>query len=275
MDAVIERFQSFGAAYQLVISILDILIVAFLIYAILVIVKNNAKTLRIFKGTIFVLVIDILAKFFQFSTLQTITQNLINWGFLVFIIIFQPEIRSFLEKIGKTTFNNHTLVALDINDKVVDEISSAIIDLAQNKTGALITIERDVSMKDFVDSGVQIDSDITKELIKTIFKPNTPLHDGAVIIQGNRIACASTYFPPPSIEVIQSFGARHRAAIGISEITDSLTIVVSEETGAIRLVQYGNATLVSPSDFREEFITALTSTSEDEELNESEVKSNG
>lgn len=275
MGTLLEKFKNFGAAYQLIISILDILIVAFLIYAILVIVKNNAKTLRIFKGTIIVIVIDILAKFFQLSTLQTITQNLINWGFLVFIIIFQPEIRNFLEKIGKTTFNNHTLVALDINDKVIDEISSAVIDLAQNKTGALITIERDVSLRDFIDTGVQVDADITKELIKTIFKTNTPLHDGAIIIQGDRIACASTYFPPPSIEVIQSFGARHRAAIGISEITDSLTIVVSEETGGIRLVQYGEATLVNASDFREEFIIALTSTSEDEGLSESEVKSNG
>ena len=270
-----SRFQNLETFLQLVISVIDILIVAILIYAILVIVKNNTKTLRIFKGTIIVIVIDMLAKFLQLTTLQTITQNLINWGFLVFIIIFQPEIRGFLEKIGKTSFNNHSLVSLDLNDTTIDEIVSAVIDLAHNKTGALITIERDVSLGDFVKSGVSIDSEITKELIKTIFKTNTPLHDGAIIIQGSRIACASTYFPPPTIEVIQTLGARHRAAIGISEMTDSLTIVVSEETGAIRIVEYGEATLVSPSDFKAEFITKLTSTSNEADGKESEVKDNG
>ena len=264
--------QSFDTLLRLFISIVDIFIVALLIYAILVILQNNTKTLRIFKGTIIVIVVDVLARLLQMTTLQTITQNLINWGFLVFIIIFQPEIRGFLERIGKTSFRNHSLVSLNLDDKTIDEIVSAVIDLSHTKTGAIITIERDVSLQEFINSGVAIDADITKELIKTIFETSTPLHDGAIIIQGNRIACASTYFPPPSIDVIQSFGSRHRAAIGISEMTDSLTIVVSEETGAIRLVEYGEATLVSPSEFKHEFITKLTSSSEDENDEESEVR---
>ncbi|MDF9867676.1 uncharacterized protein (TIGR00159 family) [Bacilli bacterium PM5-3] len=275
MSEITSKFQNLEGFFQLTISIVDILIVTLLIYAVLIIVQNNTKTMRIFKGTIIVIVIDMLAKFLHLTTLQTITQNLINWGFLVFIIIFQPEIRNFLEKIGKTSFNNHSLIALDLGDKVIDEIVSAVIDLAQNKTGALITIERDISLKDFISSGVALDSDITKELIKSIFKTTTPLHDGAIIIQGNRIACASTFFPPPTIDVIQSFGSRHRAAIGISEITDSLTIVVSEESGAIRLVEYGEVTLVSPSDFKQVFITKLTSSSNDEDNAESEVRNNG
>ncbi|WP_423363110.1 diadenylate cyclase CdaA [Mycoplasma sp. P36-A1] len=268
MGIISDNFNNLSPIYQMLISFLDVFIVAIIIYAILYIVKNNVKTLRIFKGTIIVIFIDFIAKFFHFTALQSITQNLINWGFLVFIIIFQPEIRNFLEKIGKSGFGKHSLVSLHLSDEMIDEITSAMIDLAANKTGAIITIERDISLKDFIDTGVKIDGVISKELIKTIFKTNTPLHDGAVIIQGDRIACASTYFPPPSIEVLQSFGARHRAAIGISEITDSLTIVVSEETGRIRLVEYGNATIVDPSDFKKEFVNMLTASINQQEMQE-------
>lgn len=267
MNNIIEKLNVLSPFYQVISYVLDILIVAIIFYAILSIVRNNAKTLRIFKGVVIVIVVDAVARFLQLTTLQTITQNLINWGFLVFVVIFQPEIRTFLEKIGKTSFSNHSLVNLNLDDQVIDEITSAVIDLSQNKTGALITIERDTSLEDFIDTGVKVDADITKELIRTIFKTNTPLHDGAIIIQGNRIACASTYFPPPTIDVVQSFGSRHRAAIGISEITDSLTIVVSEETGSIRLVEYGEAFLVNPSDFKEHFIKHLT-TKEDNVGNE-------
>ncbi|MDR1781598.1 MAG: diadenylate cyclase CdaA, partial [Bacilli bacterium] len=234
------------------------IVVALLIYWILTVVKTNVKTLRIFKGTIIVLIINLIARFLNMHVLETLTSNLINWGFLVIIIIFQPEIRTFLEKIGKSSKYHTSLVALDLDNDDIDEITSAVIDLASSKTGALITVERETSLKDFINAGVLMDADISKELIKSVFKTTTPLHDGAVIIQGDRIACASTFYPPATIDVIQSFGSRHRAAIGISEITDSLTIVVSEETGEIRLVANGEATKVSPSDFKEAFIDALT-----------------
>ena len=275
MGILAEKFQSLNPIYHLLISLVDIFIVAFLIYALLLVIKNNAKTLRIFKGVIIVIVVDMLARILKLSTLQTITQSLITWGFLVFIIIFQPEIRNFLERIGKSSVTRHSLSSLDLDDKTIDEIVSAVIDLSYTKTGALITVERDTPLKEFIDSSVKVDATITKELIKTIFKVNTALHDGAIIIQGNRIACASTYFPPPTIEVLQSFGSRHRAAVGISEISDSLTIVVSEESGSIRLVEYGEITLVSASDFKEEFIKALTSAANKQTTEESEVVENG
>lgn len=268
MNIISQNFPGLNSLYQIIISLIDITIVAILIYAILVIVQNNVKTMRIFKGVIIVIVVDLIAKYVGLTSLQTITQNLINWGFLVFVIIFQPEIRSFLEKIGKTSSFSSSLKDLDINDKIIDEIVSATLYLAQTKTGALITFERNVSLNEYISEGIILDAEISKELIKTIFKDNTALHDGAIIIQGNRIACASTYYPPPSIEVVQSFGARHRAAIGISEITDCLTIVVSEETGDIRLVQYGQADKISPSDLKYEFIKYLTSSNQ--EMDESE-----
>lgn len=268
MNIISQNFPGLNSLYQIIISLIDISIVAILIYAILVIVKNNVKTMRIFKGVIIVIVVDLIAKYAGLTSLQTITQNLINWGFLVFVIIFQPEIRSFLEKIGKTTNFASSLHDLNIDDKMIDEIVSATLYLAQTKTGALITFERNVSLIDYINDGVKIDAEISKELIKTIFKENTPLHDGAIIIQGNRIACASTYYPPPSVEVVQSFGARHRAAIGISEITDALTIVVSEETGDVRLVQYGQADKIDQSDLKQEFIKYLTSSNT--EFDESE-----
>ncbi|MEG0284208.1 MAG: diadenylate cyclase CdaA [Erysipelotrichales bacterium] len=259
MDFINRIFPSINSAYQVFISILDILIVAGLIYAILVIVKNNSKTLRILKGAVIVVFIDIIASYMQLRALQSITQNLISWGFLVFIIIFQPEIRVFLEKIGRTTMNQYTLASLNIKEEEIDEITKAVIDMSKTKTGALITFERNVSLKDYIDSGVKLDSKISTELLLTIFKKNTALHDGAIIIQEDQIACASTYFPPPSIDVLQSFGSRHRAAIGISEITDSITVVVSEETGAIRIVEAGKAHFIYQNEFKEKLIQYLTS----------------
>lgn len=253
-----DQVKDIQSIYQIVISVVDIFIVSFIIYWGLMVVKTNVKTLRIFKGTIIVIVIDFLARFFKLVTLQTITQNLINWGFLVFIIIFQPEIRNFLEKIGKSSKHAHSLVALDLDDNDIDEITSAVIELADTNTGALITIERDVPLQDFIDAGVVVDAKISSELLISLFRTTTPLHDGAIIIQQDKIACANTFFPPPTIDVIQSFGSRHRAAIGISEISDSLTIVVSEETGNIRLVSFAEATLVKPSEFKEALIEQLT-----------------
>lgn len=271
MANFINNFQTVDSIYKVIISMLDIIVVALLIYWVLTIVKTNVKTLRIFKGTIIVLIINILARFLGMNVLESLTSNLINWGFLVIIIIFQPELRTFLERIGKSSKYHSSLIALDLDNEDIDEITSAVIDLASTKTGALITIERSISLRDFINAGVLLDADISKELIKSIFKTTTPLHDGAVIIQGDRIACASTFYPPATIDVIQSFGSRHRAAIGISEITDSLTIVVSEESGAIRLVANGEATKVSPSDFKEAFIAALTTKESGVELNEEKI----
>lgn len=232
---------------DIIVAIADIFIVALIIYALLHIVRSNEKTLRIFKGTIIIIAIDATARLLGFETLLTITQNLITWGFLAFIIIFQPEIRVFLERIGKTGIRNYRFIEHTKDERVIKEISDAVVALAAEKIGAIISIERGTDLNEYIDNGVVIDAEVKKELLRSIFVPSTPLHDGAVIIQGSKIACASTYFPPTTREVDQFLGSRHRAAIGISEITDSLTIVVSEETGAIRIVQNGTIMRVTPN----------------------------
>lgn len=268
LNEIIGKLSELSPIYKYFINIVDIVIVAIIFYAIIKILGTNTKTNRIFKGVIIVIIVDFIAKSLDLTTLGGITQNLINWGFLVFIIIFQPEIRSFLERIGRSSLKKYSLNSMSVSEDMVDEITSAVIALSRDKVGAIMSIERHTSLADFIKTGVALDADISKQLIITIFTNNSPLHDGAIIIQNNRIACASTYFPPPSVDVIQSFGSRHRAAIGISEISDCLTIVVSEETGAIRLVEFGEAYLVKPEDFRSEFLEHLTLDNREESVGE-------
>ena len=218
----------------------DIFIIWLIFYYVLRIVRNNSRTIQIFKGILLIITVDICANFLGLKTLKYFTDIFLNWGFLAIIIIFQPELRSILEKIGKNSFlaSIHTLTGNE-KENLVDQIVSATMLLSKDQTGALISIEKTNSLDDFVETGIQINSVVTAELLTSIFVTSTPLHDGAVIIQGDRIACASAYFPPTNQDVPSRYGARHRAAIGISEITDCITIVVSEETGNISIAQNG------------------------------------
>lgn len=218
----------------------DILILWVLLYYTIKIVRNNSRTAQIFKGIILILIIRAIANFFGFKAVDWLAGVLVTYGFLAIIIIFQPEIRSILEKLGKSSVFSR-LNTLSVNErlKLVDELVNATMSCSQNKVGALITLEQGHSLSDFIKTGTNMNSIVTADLLQTIFMPTTPLHDGAVIIQGDRIACASAYFPPTNLEVPSRYGARHRAAIGISEITDSVTIVVSEKSGRISIAEEG------------------------------------
>lgn len=218
----------------------DILILWVLLYYTIKIVRNNSRTAQIFKGIILILIIRAIANFFGFKAVDWLAGVLVTYGFLAIIIIFQPEIRSILEKLGKSSVFSR-LNTLSVNErlKLVDELVNATMSCSQNKVGALITLEQGHSLSDFIKTGTNMNSIVTADLLQTIFMPTTPLHDGAVIIQGDRIACASAYFPPTNLDVPSRYGARHRAAIGISEITDSVTIVVSEKTGRISIAEEG------------------------------------
>lgn len=226
--------------------LLDILIMAVIIHYSLRIIRNNARTVQIFKGIIFVLIANFISKILGFETVQIFTATFMTWGILAIIIIFQPEIRSVLERLGKSSvFSTASSLSQSERSKLINEIVESVSQLASEKTGALITIEQDISLADYIKTGTTLNSLVSKEILSSIFVVGTPLHDGAVIIQGNRIAAASVFFPPTDEWLPSKYGARHRAAIGISEVSDSVTIIVSEETGLVSIAQEGRMSLIS------------------------------
>lgn len=230
----------------------DIIVVWILVYYLLKIVKNNQRTIQIFKGILMVVIIQAVAKLCGLATLEWLTDNVMSWGFLALIVLFQPEIRSVLERLGKTNaLSRITVLTGTEKANLIDEVMAAVVHLAESKTGALITIEQSHSLTDFVKTGIQINSLISAELLCSIFDTSTPMHDGAVIIQGDRLACASAYFPPTNMDLPSRYGARHRAAIGISEISDAVTIVVSEETGRVSVTTQGKILQMNEKKLRE------------------------
>ena len=229
--------QSIWSVFRIVI---DIAIMWFLFYYAIKAIRNNSRTIQIFKGIIAIVAVNGLAKLLGLQTLTYFTDIFINWGLLACIIIFQPEIRALLEKIGKSNaFSRINSLLANEKERLVEQVYEATITLSKSRTGALITIEQSQSLQDYIKSGIPINAVVTKELLCSIFMTTTPLHDGAVIIQGDKVACASAYFPPTNVNLSSRYGARHRAALGIAEVSDALTIVVSEETSAISIAENG------------------------------------
>jgi diadenylate cyclase len=218
----------------------DIALMWIIVYYAIKLVRNNARTVQIFKGVVLILLIRGIATGLGLSTTAWLAGLFVNFGFLAIIIIFQPEIRNLLEKLGKTSvFTRISTLTGSERERLVDELVNASVALSHDKVGALITIEQSSSLQDYIRTGSPMNSMVTSDVLRSLFSTNTPLHDGAVIIQGDRIACASAYFPPTNMDLPTRFGARHRAALGISEITDSITIVISEETGRISIAENG------------------------------------
>jgi len=225
---------------QIARMVIDIAIITLLVYYCLKIVRNNSRTIQIFKGVLFVVVMNVVAQFFGLQTVKVVADVLVQWGFLAVIIIFQPEIRGLLEKLGKSSvFSRMSSLSGNEREALVDELVETSMNLASQKVGALISIEQTQSLSDYVKTGTPMNAIVTADLLTSIFVTTTPLHDGAVIIQGDRIACASAYFLPTDRELPRKYGARHRAAVGISEITDCITIVVSEQAGTVSIARDG------------------------------------
>ena len=243
---------------QIFNAVVDICCTWVVFYYVLKIVRNNSRTIQIFKGIVFVIIIQAIANLFNLRTMSVLANMFVNWGPLALIILFSPEIRSILEKIGKTNVLSR-ISTLTSNEReyLVDELVKAAGELSKTQTGALITLEQGHSLTDYIKTGTKMNSIVTSELLCSIFVPGTPLHDGAVIIQGDKIACASAYFPPTTFDFPSSYGARHRAAIGISEITDSISIVVSEETGKISIAEGGRLSVVDEEKLREYLLQAI------------------
>ena len=245
LSSLWDKFLTFST------TVIDIVVIWMIILAALRIVRGKSSTMQIFKGIIFVIIVDVLAKVMNLKTLQFLTNMFINWGFLAVIIIFQPEIRTILERLGKSSFfSRMSSLSGNEKEKLVDNIVTAVRLLSADQTGALISIEKSHPLDDFIATGTRLNSDVTAELLTSIFVTSTPLHDGAVIIQGDKIACASAYFPPTTADIPSRYGSRHRAAIGISEITDAITIVVSEETGNVSIAESGKLTAVNEQQLR-------------------------
>ena len=227
----------FTTITSIIVKILDIAIVWFMFYQLLKYSRNNFKLTFIFKGVVVIVVLKILSDWLHLNTVGIILEYIISWGPLALIIIFQPEIRNVLESIGRSQLlGRHKTLTVDEREKLVYEIINAVDYLKKNKIGALIVIERDYSLAQFIEPANKLYADISSELLISIFFPNNPLHDGGVIIQGDKITCAGSVFPTSmNASISKRLGTRHRAALGISETSDCIALVVSEETGRISI----------------------------------------
>lgn len=229
-----------------VIDIVEIIIIAFLFYTILVWIKST-RAWMLFKGLMVILVFVMVAALFRMNTILWLAEKTINVGVIAIVIIFQPELRRALEQLGRKNFLRG-IASIDfgknetetISTKSINELVRACFEMSKVKTGALIVIEDTVVLSEYERTGIAVDAVLTNQLLLNIFEKNTPLHDGAVIVRGDRIVSATCYLPlSDNMELSKELGTRHRAAVGISEISDSLTIIVSEETGGVSVATEG------------------------------------
>ena len=222
-------------------KIIDVSIVWLIFYMILKNIKNNVKLSLLFKGVAFVIILKVVSDKVGFTTVGVLLEYIIQWGPIALIVIFQPEIRTILEQLGRShLLGRHKVLTVDERERMVYEIINAVDYLRKERIGALIVIERDISLGNYIDKAKKLYADLSSDLLIAIFYEGNPLHDGGVIIQGDRITCAGAVFPTSSSQKINKrLGTRHRAALGLAEETDAICIVVSEETGRISVALKG------------------------------------
>lgn len=236
----LDQFTDF-TPLNVLVNIIDVLLVWFVIYKLIAIIKGT-KAVQLLKGIFVIIIARIVTEVVGLDTLGWLMQMVLDWGFIAIIIIFQPELRRALEQIGRgKLFARSSQQELEERNRLIEAMVKSVSYMAKRRIGALISIERETGLTDYIETGIPIQSEITSELLINIFIPNTPLHDGAVIIQKNRIAAAACYLPlSESPFISKELGTRHRAALGLSEVTDAITVVVSEETGAVSLTANGD-----------------------------------
>ncbi len=221
---------------QTLAKILDIVIVWFLIYQVLLWARGT-RMMNLLKGIAIVFIAKAFSSLMGLQTIDWLLNQVISWGVVALIILFQPEIRKALESLGKNLFRNRKSMQ-NPSDKLITDLEKSVQYMSKRKIGALISIEAEDSLEEYINTGIEMDSYVSNQLLINIFIPNTPLHDGAVIISDYRVASASSYLPLSESTLIpKELGTRHRAAIGLGEVTDALTLIVSEETGSISLVK--------------------------------------
>lgn len=233
--------MTFDSITSLITKILDVLLVWGAFYYILKNLRKNVKMVLLFKGILIIVALKIISDLLNLVTIGYILDYIITWGPLALIVIFQPEIRNILEYLGRSQLlGRHKVLTVDEREKIVYEITNAMDYLKKARIGALIVIERDNSLGDYIEKSKKIYADISSDLLISIFFPNNPLHDGGVIIQGDKITSAGAVFPTSdNMKISKRLGTRHRAALGISETGDSIALIVSEETGRLSMAING------------------------------------
>ena len=261
MNEIRENILSYIQVYQqhpvrLVTLILDLTLVLFLAYNLLKIAKDS-RAWQLIKGISFLIIVTWLSDLLNLNILNHILSAIMNWGVILLIIIFQPEIRRALEQLGTNKFTKLFEMEQDVATKTKEDIykiAIATTELAKSRTGALIVIERDIKIKDIISTGIEMNAEVSPQLLVNIFVPNTPLHDGAVVISDNKIAAAACMLPlAGDSDIAKELGTRHRAAIGISKESDAIAVVVSEETGKVSVAKDG--TLIA--DVREDVLKKI------------------
>ncbi|MBE9898545.1 diadenylate cyclase CdaA [Enterococcus casseliflavus] len=241
-------------SWSFLVNVLDVIVVWYLVYKLIQLVRGT-KAIQLFKGVGLFIVLRFLAGIVGLKTLSWLMDQIITYGVIAAIVIFQPEIRRGLEHLGRSSFFKTSKNEKRRDEVLVQALDKAVQYMAKRKIGALITIERTTGLEEYIETGIPLDADVTGELLINIFIPNTPLHDGAVILRDDKIAVASAYLPLSESPLIpKEFGTRHRAAVGISEVSDALTIIVSEETGDVSIT-LNNRMLTELS--RQEYLDVL------------------
>jgi len=239
MQTVLDLFSSVR-----ILDIVDIMIVSFVFYKLLLLIKGT-RAEQLIKGLLIILVVSKLSDIAKLYAVYFILDNTMKLGFIALLIVFQPELRRALEYIGRNKFLQKDYIANERREmqNVFHEIVETVTFLSKRSIGALIVLERDTGLGDYIETGIKLDAEISSELLISIFYDKTPLHDGATIISNNRIVAANTYLPlSTNNSVSQELGTRHRAGIGLSEVSDALVIIVSEETGSISVVDESELT---------------------------------
>lgn len=243
-QAISEFFRTYIPLKIEVTDIVEIIIISFMLYEVLKWVQST-RAWQLLKGIIVILVFIALAAIFKLNTILWIVDKAVNVLMFAIVIVFQPELRKALEQLGRKRFfegifQDNSETNERFSDDTVNALVKAAYEMGKVKTGALIVIEQDTNLSEYEATGIELDALVSSQLIINIFEHNTPLHDGAVIMRGNRLTAATCYLPlSDNMELSKELGTRHRAAVGISEVTDSFTIVVSEETGAVSIAVGG------------------------------------
>ena len=265
-ETIVDYVKSFST-YRTTIDagdILEILIIAFLLYYILKWMKTT-RAWQLLKGLAVICVFLLLAFIMDMTTILWLAQNLLSFAVMAIVVVMQPELRHALEELGKKNFLPSGVFTDSgkreqelFSEKTINEIVKACFEMGKAKTGALIVIEQKESLRDYERTGIEVDGIVTSQLLINIFEHNTPLHDGAVIVRGDRIVSATCYLPlSDNMQISKELGTRHRAAVGISEVTDTMTLVVSEETGNVSIAIAGELIRAVDQDYLKKKLTFI------------------